>query len=159
MEYVVQENCAFISYFTFKFRFKKINLLFIKHHEIQYLICSWFCFILSLNVYVTALYDLPRVIDNKSMNLLIETHAFDQWRELTIPQRNATLDNLEVDSMDITRFFLVSFHWLVGVPMVILSENYELFFGLTITDSEFCSSEIIYIVNFSWSLQWQFSVE
>lgn len=59
------------------------------------------------------------------------------------------LDNLEVDFMDIMRFFLVFFYWFVGVFMVILSENYELFFGLIIIDLEFCLFEIIYIINFS----------
>lgn len=59
------------------------------------------------------------------------------------------LYNLEVDFMDIMRFFLVFFYWFVGVFMVILSENYELFFGLIIIDLEFCLFEIIYIINFS----------
>ncbi|XP_052673720.1 uncharacterized protein LOC128155876 isoform X2 [Crassostrea angulata] len=56
----------------------------------------------------------------KSCNLLIETHRLVEWQERTTPQRNATLNNLGQDFMDLRSFFLVSIQWLVGVTMDVL---------------------------------------
>lgn len=71
----------------------------------------------------------------KSCNLLIETHRLVEWRELTTPQRNATLNNLGQDFMDLRRFFLVSIQWLVGVTMDVLCKYYGLLATVGITNN------------------------
>lgn len=71
----------------------------------------------------------------KSCNLLIETHRLVEWRELTTPQRNATLNNLGQDFMDLRRFFLVSIQWLVGVTMDVLCKYYGLLAAVGITNN------------------------
>lgn len=71
----------------------------------------------------------------KSCNLLIETHRLVEWKELTTPQRNTTLNNLGQDFMDIRRFFLVSIQWLVGVTMDVLCKYYGLLATVGITNN------------------------
>lgn len=61
---------------------------------------------------------------------MIETHWLVEWRVLPTPQRNATLDNLGEDFMDLLRFFLVSYHCLVGVSKNIPCKSFLLLVAL-----------------------------
>lgn len=90
------------------------------------------CYINHYRVFY--IYSVCKII-LKSCNLLIETHRLVEWKELTTPQRNTTLNNLGQDFMDIRRFFLVSIQWLVGVTMDVLCKYYGLLTTVGITNN------------------------
>lgn len=74
-------------------------------------------------------------------------------RDLTTLHWNVTSYNLEEDSMDLVRFFLVSYHWLVGVSTnVIPCKDFSLFAALKTTTSKFWSSVMIQKIIFRSAL-------
>lgn len=89
----------------------------------------------------------------KSCNLSIELHKVVKEKDPTTLHRNTTSDSLKEDSMDLVRFFLVSYHWLVGVSTnVIPCKDFSLFAALKTTTSKFWSSVMIQKIIFRSAL-------
>lgn len=81
----------------------------------------------------------------KSCNLSIELHKVVKEKDPTTLHRNTTSDSLKEDSMDLVRFFLVSYPWFVGASVVVIpydrcNDTFLLSIGRGSLSSEYTSA-------------------